>query len=394
MRSTDEKNILDHVTVLMKRKGFIAGITVACVVAAAIAGFVIPPTYRAETRILPPQQGGSALSSYLLSQLNSPLLAGGAFGMKSSPSGLYTGMLRSRVVLDRIIDRFSLVTVYKKKYREDARRELLSALKVQDDRKSGIIAVGVEDRDPKRSADIANAFIEELKGLTQSLAVTEASQRRLFLEGQIKSTQETLKQSETGLKGFLEKTGTIRIEEQAKVLIEAVAHLRAQIAAKEIQLQVLKTYATSQNPDVQKIEEELRGMREQLSRLEAKSNGVAGSSMTVGKLPGVGIEYAGKLREQKFNEALYELLVKHYEAARLDEARDGSVIQVVDAAVTPEKRIRPKRFLMLAIAAFTGFFLSILAAFSMEYRERLSADPENSERIAKLKQYAAIRPGQ
>ncbi|TAN40743.1 MAG: lipopolysaccharide biosynthesis protein [Nitrospirae bacterium] len=394
MSSKDEANILDHVTVLLKRKGFIAGITVACVVIAAIAGFVLPPTYRAETRILPPQQNSSALSAYLLSQLNSPVLASGALGMKSSPVGLYTGMLRSRVVLDRIIDRFSLVSVYKKKYREDARKCLSSALKVQDDRKSGIIAVRVEDRDAKRSADMANAFVEELKVLAQSLAVSEASQRRLFLEGQIKSTQENLKRSEEAMKGFLERTGTVRIEEQAKVLIEAVARLRAEISAKEVQLRVLKSYSTSRNPDVQKIEEEVKGMREQLARLDTKSSGAADNSLSMGKLAGAGVEYAGKLRELKFNEALYEQLVKHFEAARLDEARDGALIQVIDNAVTPEKRIRPKRLLLIAIAAVAGFFFAIIAAFFLEYRDSLSADAGNSERIAKLKQYAAILPGQ
>jgi uncharacterized protein involved in exopolysaccharide biosynthesis len=265
-------------------------------------------------------------------------------------------------------------------------------LSARDDKKSGIVTVGVEDKDPNRAADIANAFIEELRNLTKGLAITEASQRRLFYEEQLKDVRSFLAQSEDSMKGFQEKTGAIRIDEQARAAIQSVAQLRAQIAAKEVQLKVMKTYATQRNPDTLRGEEELKGLREQLNRLEAKGGGQNPDAlMSTGRLPQLGTEYVRKMRDLKFAEALYEILMKQYEAAKLDEARDATVIQVIEKAIPPEKKIKPKRAQMVLIAGIAGFLISIFAAFFMEFLERSRSNPENSKRLELLKQYAAIR---
>jgi uncharacterized protein involved in exopolysaccharide biosynthesis len=282
--------------------------------------------------------------------------------------------------------------LYKTKSRENARRSLAGTLKAQDDKKSGIITIGVEDKDPKMAADLANAFVEELKNLNKSLAVTEASQRRLFFEEQLKDAKDALIKSEESMKGFQERTGAIRIDEQARAVIEGIAQLRAQIAAKEVELKVMRTYATPQNPDTQRAEEGLRGLREQLRRLESKGGGQNPDPlMPTGRIPSVGTEHIRKLREFKYNEALYEILLKQYEAAKLDEARDATIIQVIEKAIPPEKRIKPKRRQMVMIAMITGFFLSVFAAFFMEYKERESSNPENRERFETLKGYATFR---
>jgi len=388
----DEINLLDILIVLVKRKWLILGITFGAAIITAIVSLIMPPVYRAETKIFPPQLSSSMATEFLRQIGGISDIAGTALGLKT-PADLYIGMLKSRTIADRIIERFNLVELYKAKYLEDARRRLTEdILEVKSDMKSGIITIAVEDKDPKRAADMANAFVEELKNMTKGLAVTEAAQRRLFFEEQLKDAKESLIKAEEAMRGFQERTGAIKIDEQTKAVIEGIAQLRAQIAAKEVELKVMRTYATPYNPDLQKREEELRGLKAELRKLEAKGSGFNPDPlMPTGKIPAVGTEYIRKLREFKYQEALYEILLKQYEAARLDEARDAPIIQVIDKAVPPEKRAKPKRTLMVIVATFTGFFLSIFIAFFMEYRERAVQDPEQKERIETLRKYLNFR---
>jgi len=391
IQQEDEINLFDYLIVLLKRKRLIMGITFGAAIITAIISLIMPPIYRAETKILPPQQG-SSMATQFLSQLGSAAgLVGGAVGIKT-PNDLYIGLLKSRLVLDGVIDRFKLMELYKTKSRENARRGLADTLKARDDKKSGIITIGVEDKDPKRAADMANAFVEELKNMNKGLAVTEAGQRRLFFEEQLKDTKEALIKAEDSMEGFQERTGAIKIDEQAKAVIEGIANLRAQIAAKEVGLKVMRTYATPQNPDIQRAEEELRGMREQLGRLETRSGGHNPDPlMPTGRIPALGTEYIRKLREFKYQEALYEILLKQYEAARLDEARDAAIIQVIEKAIPPEKRVKPKRKQMVMIATFSGLFFSVFAAFFMEYIEKLKSNPEDKVRLEAIKKNANFR---
>jgi len=383
----DEINLLDYLIVLLKRKKLIIIITFGVAIITAIYSFTLPPIYKAETKILPPQQSSTGTAAQLISQFGGAAsLLGGAVGTKSS-SDLYMGLMKSRPVLDRIIDRFKLMELYKSKSREGARFGLAGIIKSQDDKKSGIITVGIENKDPKLAADLANAFIEELRIFNKGLAVTEASQRRLFFEEQLKDAKESLVRAEETMKGFQERTGAVQIDAQSRAVLEGIANLRAQIAAKEVQLKVIRTYATSQNPDLQNVDEELKGLKIELSKLESRGGSGYNTLMPTGRVPSIGTEYVRKVRDLKFNETLYELLLKQYEAAKLDEARDATVIQVIEKAIPPEQKIKPKRRQMVMIAAVTGFFFSIFAAFFMEYKEKASKDPENKERLETLKKY-------
>jgi len=380
--------LLDFLIVLRKWKRLIFLLTLGAVVLSLVVSLLLPRIFRAEARILPSQQGSGGTAAQLMSQLGGLGVSPGQFGVKSS-NDLYIGLIKSRTVLDRIVDRFNLLELYKVKYREDARRDFLKALKVQDGKKSGIITIGVEDKDPKRAADMANAVIEELKILSQSIAITEASQRRLFFEEQLKSVKEALTRSEESLKGYQEQTGVIEIKEQAKAVIESVARLRAQVAAKEVELKVLKTLATQRNPDRQRVEEELRGLQEELSKLQSRAGNNADTLMPTSRMPAAGAGSVRRLRDLKYNESLYELLAKQYEVAKIDEARDAAIIQVLDRAIPPEKKVKPKRSIMVVTAAFTSFFFAVLAAFFMEYREKFFNDPENREKLAQLKKMSS-----
>lgn len=317
-QETDEINLLDYIIVLVKRKKLIASVTLAVVLAAAVISLILPSIYKAETKILTPQQASSSMASQFVNQLGGAgVFAGAALGLKT-PNDLYIEMLKSRVVLDRIIDRFDLTNYYKIKSRENVRSILAEkTLSARDDKKSGIITIGVEDRNPQKAAEMANAFFEELKNFSQGLAVTEAAGRRLFFEEQLKAAKEALIKSEEALRGFQERTGAVKIDDQARAVIEGMAQLRAQIAAKEVEIKVMRTYSTSSNPDLQKTEEALKGLKAELGKLEARGGSKHNTFTPAGSMPEIGTEYTRKIRDFKFNETLYELLTHQFEGQSL-----------------------------------------------------------------------------
>jgi tyrosine-protein kinase Etk/Wzc len=384
-------SVLDFLIIILKHKRLVWGITLSAAAMTVLISLLMTPMYRAETKILPPQQNTSGIATELLSQFSGGGLGlvGGALGLKN-PNDIYVGMLKSRTISDRIIDRFKLMEIYDARYMTDARKELDGLLDVQSD-KEGIITVSVEDEDPARAAAMANAFVGELRDLTQNLAVTEASQRRLFFEEQLKKAKGDLIRAEDAMKGFQEKTGAIQIDEQAKAVIDAIAQLRAQIAEKEVELKVMRTYATSANPDLQMTEEALAGMKQQLQRMERGGEKNPDPLVPTGRMPAVGTDYLRKLREVKYYETLFALMAKQYEIAKVDEARNATVIQVLDRAVPPEKKARPKRALMAVVATFTGFFFAVFAAFFAEFVERSGSDAGNREKLDAIRRNAKFR---
>ncbi len=384
----DETNLLHYLLTILKWKKMIVGITLGCTLIAAVISYMMPPKYKAETRILPPQQSCAGISGQISSQ------AGGFSGSLNTmlglknPNDICVGIIKSRTIYDRIIDKFGLMELYQAEYREDARAKLDDSVSVETE-KGDIISVSVEDEAPKRAAQMANAFVAELQELIQTLAVTEASQRRQFFESQLKRVKEDLIRAEEVLQIFQEKTGAVKVDEQAKALIESISNLRAQIAGKEVELDVMKTYTTVINPDRQKAEKGLEGLKKQLQRLEAKTGNNPDSSLIpTGKIPKIGTDYIRKLREVKYQETLFELMVKQYEMATLDEARKSTGIQIIDRALPPDKPVKSKRTLMIALAAFIGFFLGVLLAFFREYVEKISDDPKNKETIEELRKYS------
>lgn len=389
LKSAESPTLIDYLIVIFKWKKLVAGLSLSCAVIAALVVFLMPPVYLAETRILPPETDNSTTTAQLLSQLGGISLPAGLIGKKSL-SDLYVVLLQSRTVLDRVVNRFALTDVYRVKYREEARNRLLTVLRVNNDRKSGVITIGVEDRDPKRAADMASSFVEELTRITQEIAVTEASQRRMFYEEKLKEAKISLLRSEEAMKGFQEKTGAIEMKEQAKAIIESIAKLRAQIASKEVHLKVLKTYTMPQNPDLQKTEDELKGMKEQLAKMEVKNGNNPDRLVSTGSVLEAGTGYVRKMRDLKYTETLFELLAKQYEMAKMDESRNSASIQVIDKAVTPERRAKPKRTKTIAIAALVGALSGVLVAFIMENRERMSGDPEIQAKLDTLKHYAML----
>ena len=302
----------------------IAEITAAAAVVALVVSLLLPHYFKAETRVLPPPERGGNLAAQLLGQGGAGLigLAGGMSSVKSQGE-LYVEIMKSRTVLDRIVDRFNLLKRYEKRYRQDARNRLLELISAKEDRKSGIIVLTVEDRDPKTAADMANAFVEELKILKGGLAISEAGQRRMFFEDQIRQTKASLSRAEEEFKDFQQRTGMIQVDAQARAIIEGIARLRAGIAMKEVEAKVLRSFATAENPDLQRVEEEIRALRVELEKVETSKGKGSDPLMASGRVPEMGMEYLRRLRQLKYNETLFELLSKQYELAKLDEAKNA-----------------------------------------------------------------------
>ncbi len=371
----DEISLIDLAITLAKHKKLILGVPLITGVLVAFLTFFIPNSYTATTQIMPPQQQSGA--SALLGQLGALSgLAGASAGIKN-PSDTYVAMLKSRTVSDNLIKRFQLQVVYKKKVVSDTRKVLEKASSIIAG-KDGLIAVQVDDKDPKRAADMANAYVEELQKLTQVLAVTEASQRRLFFEKQLLLAKQALGDAEISLKQVQEKTGLLQLDAQAQALIRAGAELKGQIAMKEVELGAMRTFATGNNPDYIRIQQLVSGMRTQLAKIET-------GSVSTSKAPEAGLEYLRKVRDLKYAETVYELLTKQYEIAKIDEAKEGSLIQVLDKALVPDKKSKPKRSLIIILATISAGFLTILYAFIKEALQNAKQDSQTQAQLQALK---------
>ncbi len=393
----DSVNVLDLALVLAARKRFIFLFSFAVAVLTAIVVLIIPVTYTATTTMLPPQQQESSAMAMLGQMGGLAALAGGgaasALGLKN-PDDLYIGLLQSEHVMDGVIQRFDLMKVYKAKRLSDARKILKSNTKILSE-KSSLISISVEDHDAKRAAAMANAYVDGLHDLMSHLAVTSAAQRRMFFEQQVMLEKEKLADAEVGLEETERKTGIIQPQGQAQAVIATIMQLQAQISASEGELGALRTSDTDQNPEVITLQSQIAALRAQLADFEKghhQSASVQGNVLTpTSEVPAASLEYLRRMRDVRYQETLFEFMTRQYEMARVDEAKQGQMIQVVDPALVPERRSWPPRTLLtllaFILAAMVASFWVILQA---AYEHRME-DPEDASKIHQLRQLLRFR---
>jgi tyrosine-protein kinase Etk/Wzc len=354
-------SLIDVLIVMARRKWVILGTAFAAALVSAVIALLLPNQYTAETVLLPPGQnssmGATAISQLGASSLAS--LAGGSLSLKN-PGELYVSLLRTRTVEDAVIQRFGLVARYKVKREVDARKSLEKHAAVSLGVKDGLIRIAVTDYDPEIAAAIANGYVEEFRKQSANLAITEAAQRRQFFQQQLEDAKNNLANAEVALKNTEQSTGVLQIDSQAKALIESAAALRAQIAAKQVQLQGLRTYGTEDNPEVITVTHELEALQAQLAKLGGSQADSGGLIIPQGKVPQAGMEYIRKYRDVKYYETIFDLLARQFEVAKLDEAREGALIQVADPAIPPDKKSAPFRSLIVVMAFLGGTILSTL----------------------------------
>jgi uncharacterized protein involved in exopolysaccharide biosynthesis len=355
-----EISLFDLFAILAKRwKLIVGGSLLAGLVAFGIAS-VIPPTFTAKTTLLPPQQQQSAAAA-ALSQLGALAgIAGGAAGIKS-PADQYVALMQSMTVAHKIIDDFKLMEVYEAKFRQDARKELAENSRISAGKKDGLLTVEVDDHDPKRAAAIANAYVDGLRRVTNTLAVSEAQQRRAFFEEQLQQTKDKLTKAQIALQGSGFNQGALKAEPKAAA--EGYARLRAEVTAAEVKLQTMRRMLTENAPELQQQEATVSALRTQLARAEQREDVRGGS------------DYVTKFREFKYQETLFDLFARQYELARVDESREGALIQVLDVATPPERKSKPRRAVVAAVAALAaGLFLAIFILGQFFFRERQIAE--------------------
>lgn len=378
-------DFLECLVIFAKHKKLILGLPLVAAIVSGAVGMALPEVYKASAKLLPPQQAQSGTAA-LLAQLGG---AGGAAALGASgvknPNDLYIGMLKSRTIADNVIERFKLKTVYDTVSQEEARTKLADRTTFTSG-KDGLILLDVEDSDKKRVAQIANAYISELLNLTKVLAVTEASQRRLFFERQLEISKNNLATAEMQLKGAMDKHGIISVDSDSRAIVETVSRLRAQIAAKEIQFGAMQAFVTSNNQDFKRTQEELNSLRTELFKLQNGRPNVDVDA-SAGVKNQAGLENIKIVREVKYHQMLYELLSKQYEMSRLDEAKDSSVIQILDPAVEPERKYKPRISIIVVLTGLLTLLASIAWVFIVEVKAKVLQDPEHADKWRQFLSY-------
>ena len=361
--SADEINLLEYFSVLSKRKRFIGALTGGVFVLSIIGSLLLPDRFAATASVMQGAQDNSMKVS-MMAALPDGLgsAAGGLFGKSSTDA--WVGILESNSVRDGIIKRFGLREAYGKDTIEDTRKELGGNISVVNT-KEDVVVITVEDEDPKKAAAMANAFVEELDRINRDAVMTSGKSTRLFVEKRLVETKGELTRIEDGIRAFQMANKALKLDDQSAAIIESFGDLRGRLAAKEVELQVLRSYATDSNPQVQTIRAEIGGLRRQLT--DAQEGTLRDIFIPTNRIPDLSLQYARLLRDAKVQETLFELLTQQYELARIQEAKDSPTIQVLDLATVPEKKSGPKRGLMVVLATFSALTLSSVWAFVAEY---------------------------
>ncbi len=357
---------IDLAVALLNRKLFLLGM--ACLGAAASTGIVfsLTPMYTAVAVIMPPPKPQS-MSSVLLGQMGA--MAGAlspSLGLKD-PADVYIGILKSRTIADDLIEKFHLVNIYSVKTSFDARNVLKKRAKFVSG-KDSLIEISVDDADRKLAADLANAYIAELYKQDSRLAVTESAQRRLFFGNELQNEEKALAAAEGALQSMQQKTGVVQAGSQADATIRSIVALRGSLAMREVALQRLKMAATPENPLVASAEQEIHSIREELTKLESSTAGTDSGNPLIpfAKAPQIGLELARGWREVKYHESLFEALSKQYEVAKIDEAKETQAIQVVDAAIPPEKKSWPPRLALIIVGTLSAVIVGCVIVFAQK----------------------------
>ena len=370
IQDDDEISLLDLLQVIVDNLRLLVLGPLACGLAALGISFAVAPTFTAKTQFLPPQQQQSSAASMLASLGALGGLAGAATGLKS-PADQYIAFMKSVTVQDALIDRFKLVDKYEAKLKTDARLTLTGNVRIASG-KDGLISVEVDDKDPKFAAELANAHVDELRTLLARLAVTEAQQRRMFFEKQLQITKENFTKADLALKSSGVSSSVLKTSPASAV--EAVARLKAGISVQEVKLGTMRNYLTESSPDFKQALSELASLKTQLAKAEKEEPASKDAS-----------DYVARYREFKYQETMFELFAKQFELAKVDESREGAVIQVLDVAEPPERKAKPKKAMIAVIAALASGFALLLFVFIRSALKNASQDEETKLRMAALK---------
>ena len=383
-----QATLLDYWDVIVARRKLIGGLCLAAMAGTFIVSLLLPKIFESTAAVLPQTE------SKEMGGLATLLAATGAGGMAqnlgmnlpglpTSPTDIFVSILKSRVMADDVIAKFSLMERYRKKTMVETREKLADRVRITVT-KEKVVKVAVEDTDPQVAADMANFYVSNLDRLNRTVNVSKAGQNRAFIERRLAETQETMAKAEEALRDFQMKNKAVAVEAQSKVMIEAAAMIQAQITAQEVQSQVMATYLSTDNPDLARIRSSIEELKKQLALMESGKNG---KGMLPGQerlhpamisVPELALQYARLFRQVKVQETLFTLLTSQYEQAKIAEARDTPTVQVLDTGIPADKKSRPRILLNTAVAGVLAFMIALFIAFFLNYRDRVR--PSTSHR--------------
>jgi len=379
---TDEVTLFDYWQVISKRKWGIIALCAVMTMGTLVVSFLLPKIYESTATLLPQLESNNGVGLGALFASGAASSAAQSLGISlpgspATPTDVFTAMLKSRIMADDIIRRFDLMEHYETKTMHDARGSLEGATRIVVT-KEKVIKVAVEDRDPQLASDIANFYVSNLDRLNQTLSVSKARENRKFIEQRVAETQTALVKVEDALKEFQTQNRTVAIEAQSKAMIEATAMIQAQIMAQEVQLQVMGSYLSSNNPEIARVQSSISELRKQLQIMETGKSGkerLPGDRLrpAITSVPTLALEYGRLARDLKVQETLYALLISQYEQAKLTEARDTPTVQVLDPAIPAERKSRPKILLNVLIAGILSLFVGLFWAFVRGAMDRRKA---------------------
>ncbi len=381
LRADDSINLLDVWDVLANRRRLVLGLCAFGMAAALGASLLLPSIYESTAAVLPQlesKETGTLAALLTGTGVGSMAQNLGVSlpGMPTTPTDIFVSILKSRVMADDVIAKFNLMERYRRKTLVDTREDLADRVRITVT-KEKLIKLAVEDTDPQVAADMANFYVANLDRLNRTVNISKASQNRAFIERRLAETQETMAKAEEALRDFQMKNKTVAVEAQSKVMIEAAAMIQAQITAQEVQLQVMGTYLSPDNPDLARIRSNIDELKKQLSLMESGKNG-KGMMPAQERLhpamiavPELALQYARLFRQVKVQETLFTLLTSQYEQAKIAEARDTPTVQVLDPGVPADKRSRPRILLNTAVAGVLALVVGVFLAFFLEYRSRV-----------------------
>lgn len=353
----EEESAIDLVEVfrtVARGKKLIAKMTIASVSLAIAIAFLLPPRYTSSTSFIPPSLGNnSSMMSAIVGQL-SPLGGGDLFGAGKTSGELYAGILRSRSVTGDLVKRFDLMKVYGVKRESQAEKALQGSTAITIDTKSAIVTVNVTAKSPELAQNVAAAYMDALRQTNGRLALGQSSQRRMFFEQQLAREKNDLEDAEVEFKKTEESSGLIAPSGQTEAQFRTIAETQAQLAARQVQLAALRQSSTEQNPEVIRLRSEIEDLQAQLERLQRGNQKRSAINIPTSQVPEAQLQYVRKQREVKYHEALFEMLAKQFEAARLDEAHDAPVIQVLDSASYPDIKSSPRRLYFALAGLLVG----------------------------------------
>jgi tyrosine-protein kinase Etk/Wzc len=382
-----DAQLLAAFTRLARGKWLVVKVTALSLLLGVILCFLLPVRYTAMTQIMPPQQAQSS-TALLMNQLANgaggglSALAARQLGVKNQ-NDIYLGLLSCRPVADAIVQRFDLRKLYRSRDMTAARQKLASYTSIVSE-KNGFIIVSVTDSSKHRAAEMANAYTDQLRALMNTLAVTEASQRRLFYEDQLRYAKEALVTAEVSLEQVQQRKGLIALDAQAKAMIEGLGALRAQVVAKQVELEAVRSYSTDHNPEVQLAERQLAALEQEVGRIGLQDSSSGFANLGLKDVPAAGLEYLRAEHEVKYRQVMFDLLMKQYDAAKLDEAQEAAIIQVVEPAIEPDRESSPRRILVLFISLMAGILAGCLFELLPWAKELLVSDPQRLQKLREL----------